>query len=370
MASKISKISDSIGDFAFQQFISAFFVVFTYYVYMAKTKIAINGFGRIGRIFFRQAFYDDSIDIVAINDLTSPDNLAYLLKRDSVYGVFAENVSSGENFIKINDKEIPVFQIKDPAQIPWGEHGVDIVVESTGIFESADKASAHIKAGAKRVVISAPAKDDITPTVTPGMDASLLKPSVVTSNASCTTNAITPVMAILDEAFGIRKAIMTTVHAYTATQSLVDAPGRHEDFRRGRAAAHNIVPSTTGAAIATTKVLPHLKGQFDGLAVRVPVISGSLIDITCLTKKPTSVDEINSIFKTECMKPRWSGIVECSEEQLVSSDIIANPHGSIVDLTLTKVIDGDLVKVMAWYDNEWGYCSMLLRHVKSVAQFL
>lgn len=337
---------------------------------MAKIKIAINGFGRIGRIFFRQTFYDDQIEIVAINDLTSPENLAYLLKRDSVYGTFPEKISNTDDSILINDKKIPVFQIKDPSQLPWAQFGVDIVIESTGIFESAEKAQTHINAGAKRVVISAPAKDETTPTVTPGLDISTLKSSNITSNASCTTNAITPVMAILDEVLGIRKAIMTTVHAYTATQSLVDAPGKHDDFRRGRNAVTNIVPSTTGAAIATTKVLPHLKGQFDGMSVRVPVATGSLIDITCLVKRPTSVEEINSIFKSASLKPQWQGILECNEEQIVSSDIVGNPHGSIVDLTLTKVIDGDLIKVMAWYDNEWGYCAMLLKHVKSVANFL
>jgi len=337
---------------------------------MMPKKIAINGFGRIGRIFFRQAFSDPDIDIVAINDLTSSANLAYLLKRDSVYGIFNEKISHTEKSIIINNKEIPVFQIKDPSQLPWRQFDIDIVIESTGIFESADKAQAHITAGAKHVVISAPAKDETTPTITPGLDQSGLKSSNITSNASCTTNAITPVIAILDEAIGIRKAIMTTVHAYTATQSIVDSPVRGEDFRRGRSAAINIVPSTTGAAIATTKVLPHLKGQFDGMSVRVPVATGSLTDITCLVKRPTSVQEINNIFKEACLKPQWHEIVECNEEQLVSTDIIGNPHGSIIDLTLTKVVDGDLVKVMAWYDNEWGYCAMLIKHLKSISQFL
>lgn len=337
---------------------------------MNKTRIAINGFGRIGRIFFRHAFNDPSIEFVAINDLTTPDNLAYLLKYDSVYRQYDHNISHGADFIQVDDVKIPVFQIKDPTRLPWREHEVDIVVESTGIFESADKARGHIEAGARRVVISAPAKDEITPTVTPGIDSRLLKESNITSNASCTTNAITPVMAILDAALGIQKAVMTTVHGYTATQALVDAPGKKDDFRRGRAAASNIVPSTTGAALATAKVLPQLRDRFDGLAVRVPVITGSLIDVTCLVNKKTSVQEVNQTIRDYCRQPQWQGIVNFSDEQLVSSDIIGNPHGSIVDLTLTKVIDGDLVKVMSWYDNEWGYSAMLLKHIKTVAEFL
>ena len=333
-------------------------------------KIAINGFGRIGRIFFRQAFDSPEIDIVAINDLGSPENLAYLLKYDTVYGRYAKNVEGKNGSLFVDGKEIKVLNEQDPSKLPWKDLGVDIVIESTGIFDSRDKAAAHLDAGAKRVIITAPAKDDITPTTTPGVAMENAKLDKITSNASCTTNAVNPVMAVMMANPGVQKAVLTTVHGYTATQGLVDGPDKKEDFRRARAAAQNIVPSTTGAAEATKRVLPGLVGKFDGLAIRVPVLSGSLIDITFVASRPTSVEEINNIFKEAAARPEWQGILTVTVDPIVSSDILGNPHGSIVDLALTRVVDGNLVKVFSWYDNEWGYGAMLLKHVLTVAQLL
>jgi len=254
--------------------------------------------------------------------------------------------------------------------LPWKELNIDIVIESTGVFESYEKAKAHLEAGAKRVVITAPAKDNITPTSTPNVGEEFLKQNKITSNASCTTNAVTPVMAVMMKEPGIKKAILNTVHGYTATQGLVDGPGHKDDFRRGRAAAVNIVPSSTGAALAATKAIPELVGKFDGISMRVPIVSGSIIDFTFLAARPTSVEEINNIFKKAAKEKEWEGILTVSEEPLVSTDILGNPHGSIVDLTMTRVIDGDLVKILAWYDNEWGYGAMLLKHVLTVALLL
>ena len=332
-------------------------------------KVAINGFGRIGRIFFRQAFKSADLDIVAINDLGTPENLAYLLKYDTVYGRYEKEVGYKDSTLVIEGKEVKVLNEKDPAKLPWKDLGVDVVIESTGVFDSRELAAAHLDAGAKRVIITAPAKDEITPTATPGLldNAKLDK---ITSNASCTTNAVNPVMAVMMANPGVKKALLTTVHGYTATQGLVDGPDKKGDFRRARAAAQNIVPSTTGAATATARVLPGLTGKFDGLALRVPVISGSLIDITFVAERSTSVEEVNAVFKEAAARSEWQGILTVTEDPIVSSDILRNPHGSIVDLALTKVVDGDLVKVFSWYDNEWGYCSMLLKHVLAVAQIL
>ena len=338
---------------------------------MDKIKIAINGFGRIGRIFFRQAFGNPKLDFVAINDLGSPENLAYLLKYDSVYGPYEKSVEvKNGKLIVDREREIPVLSEKDPAKLPWKDLGVDVVIESTGIFESRDKAKAHLDAGAKRVVITAPAKDDTTPTATPNVGEEFLKSDKITSNASCTTNAITPIMAVMMKTPGIKKAVLNTVHGYTATQGLVDGPDRKNDFRRGRAAAQNIAPSSTGAALAATKAVPELVGKFDGIALRIPLICGSIADFTFIAAKPTSVEEINDIFKKAAAQEEWKGILAITEEPLVSTDILRNPHGSIVDLTMTRVLDGDLVKVLAWYDNEWGYGAMLLKHVLAVAQLL
>ncbi len=344
-------------------------------------KIAINGFGRIGRTFFRQAIKNPEIEICAINDLGDIENLAYLLKYDTVYGKFDLNLEvkkekikvgkrEAQGILKVQDKEVLVFCEKDPANLPWKELKVDVVVESTGVFDSKDKAKAHLKAGAKRVVISAPAKDDVTPTSTPNVGVEHLSLDRITSNASCTTNATTPVVAILGARPGIKKGMLTTVHGYTATQNLVDGPTKGRDFRRGRAGGQNIVPSSTGAAEAVEKAIPWLKGKFDGIAIRVPVVCGSIIDFTFLAKRKTSVEEINNILKEASQKPEWQGIIKVTQEPLVSTDIIGEPYGSIVDLSLTRVIDGDLVKVLSWYDNEWGYGAMLLKHILALGPLL
>ena len=337
---------------------------------MYKLRIAINGFGRIGRIFFRQAFGYPEIEIVAINDVGSIENLTYLLKYDTVYGRFDKSVELKDNSLLADGQEIKVFQEIDPKNLPWKDLNIDVVVESTGVFETKEKASGHLEAGAKRVVITAPAKDEITPTATPNVGMQTLADDLVTSNASCTTNAVNPVAAVMMASVGLKKAILTTVHGYTASQGLVDGPDKKEDFRRARAAAQNIVPSTTGAAKATIRVINELENKFDGVAIRVPVLSGSLIDFTFVTERPTSVKEINDIFKKAAASKEWEGILTVTEDPIVSSDILGNPHGSVVDLALTKVIDGDLVKVFAWYDNEWGYGAMLLKHLLALKSLL
>lgn len=346
------------------------------------TRVAINGFGRIGRIFFRQAFGHPDLEIVAINDLGSAENLAYLLKHDSVYREYGRTVVAKKDALVVDGQTIPVFSFKELADLPWKQLAVDIVVEATGVFDSSEKAKGHIKAGAKRVVITAPPKDDVTPVITPGIGAMSagkrstsgedlnIGTGAITSNASCTTNATNPVVAIMLKNLGIKKAVLTTVHGYTATQGLVDGPDRKDDFRRARAAAVNIVPSTTGAAQATIRSIPELLNKFDGLAIRVPVISGSLIDFTFVSERLTSVDEVNQLFRMAAEQPEWQGILTVTDEPLVSSDILGNPHGSIVDLALTKVVGEDLVKVFSWYDNEWGYCAMLLKHVEAIVKLL
>jgi len=333
-------------------------------------RIAINGFGRIGRIFFRLAFGKENLDIVAINDLSEIENLAYLLKYDTVYGRYDKNVEVKENKLIIEGREVLVFKEADPSKLPWKDLNIDLVVEATGFFTEFEKAKAHLIAGAKRVVITAPAKDEITYTFTPNLERDLDKifnlgeQGLITSNASCTTNSVNPVIYIMMKRIGVKKAILTTIHAYTNTQALVDSISKGKDFRRGRAGALNIVPSTTGAAEATVRVIPEMKGKFDGISIRVPVICGSLSDITMITERPTSVEEVNSIFKEEAQKPEWQGIIKVVEDQIVSSDIIGEPYGAIIDLTLTKVVDGDLVKVFSWYDNEYGYCAMLVKHIE------
>jgi glyceraldehyde 3-phosphate dehydrogenase len=337
-------------------------------------KVAINGFGRIGRLFFRQAFGAPGIEIAAINDLGDGGDLAYLLKYDTVYGRYAKSVKNQESGDKkaliVDGKEIPILQVKDPAQLPWKDMGIDIAIEATGIFESFDKAKAHLAAGAKHAVLTAPAKDDDSneaKTILMGINDQALKTVSLSSNGSCTTNATAPVVQVLAENPGIVKAILNTVHGYTATQNLVDGPTKGSDYRRGRAAAQNIVPSTTGAAIAVTRVVPELAGKFDGIAIRVPVPAGSIADITFVAKRKTSVEEINDILTKAAADPKWQGILKVAEDQAVSSDIVGEPYGAIVDLKFTKVIDGDLVKVLSWYDNEWGYVATLLRHVTAIA---
>jgi len=338
-------------------------------------NIVINGFGRIGRLFFREAFDAKKINIVAINDLGDAANLAYLLKFDSVYGKYAHDIrieeKNGNKYLVVDKKEILFLQERDPLKLPWKSLGVDVVVESTGVFESYEKAKVHINAGAKRVVITAPAKDTdgvIGKTILMGINNGDMKDFLITSNASCTTNATSPVIQILHEALGVEKAALSTVHAYTATQTIVDGPVKGNDFRRGRAAAQNIAPSTTGAAIAVARILPELEGKFDGIAMRVPVVSGSLVDLTFVTKCKTTVEEINNIFIKAAKDARWEGIFTVTNEQVVSSDIVGEPYGAIVDLMFTKVIDGDIVKVLSWYDNEAGYVATLLRHVECAAK--
>ncbi|HPH79095.1 MAG TPA: type I glyceraldehyde-3-phosphate dehydrogenase [bacterium] len=333
-------------------------------------KVAINGFGRIGRQVMRAAVNNNwHHNIVAINDLTDVETLAHLFKYDSVYEKFDGRIATAgsddkyQGYLIINDHKIGVLSAKDPATLPWKDLGVDVVVESTGFFTDREKAESHIRAGAKRVVISAPAKSDNVDTFVIGVNEKDLIDQDIISNASCTTNCISPVAKVVEENFGIEKAMMTTIHAYTADQRLVDAP--HKDKRRGRAAAMNIVPTTTGAAIATTKALPQLDGKFDGLAIRVPVICGSLSDFTFLLKKNVTKEEVNEVFE-KAANGEYKGIIEASHEPLVSRDIIGNEHSAIVDLELTKVVDGNMLKMIAWYDNEWGYSNRLFELVRSM----
>lgn len=336
-------------------------------------KIAINGFGRVGRLFLRQALNERKIEIVVINDLGDIKNLAYLLKYDTVYGKYEKEVKVNAGNLIVNGKKIKFLQEKDPAKLPWKKLKIDIVVEATGVFESYEKAKVHLNAGAKRVVITAPAKDNdgvLGQTVLMGVNEKEIKKCSITSNGSCTTNAASPVIQILSENPGIEKAILNTVHAYTATQSIVDGPVKGTDFRRGRAAAQNITPSTTGAAIAVTRAIKELNGKFDGIAIRVPVPGGSIADITFISKKKTSVEEVNKIFLKAEKNPKWKGIFKTTEDQIVSSDIIGELCGAIVDLSFTKVVGGNLVKVLSWYDNEAGYASTLVKHVLNAIKFL
>ena len=329
-------------------------------------KIAINGFGRIGRNAFKLAFERDDIEVVAINDLTDTKTLAHLLKHDSTYGTYHYDVSYDENSIFVDGKQIRVLAEKDPALLPWGEFGVDVVIEATGLFVQPDKARAHINAGAKKVVISAPAKGEGAKFIVLGVNEhELTREDDIISNASCTTNCIAPVMAILEREFGIEKSLMTTIHSYTASQRILDAPAK--DLREARSAAENIVPTTTGAAIATAKVIPSLVGKFDGLSVRVPTAVVSLSDITAVLKRNTTKEEINEVFKHAAADPFYQGILTVTEEPLVSTDFKGNSHSSIVDLELTNVVGGNLVKVVAWYDNEWGYSNRLVEIVADVA---
>ena len=329
-------------------------------------KIAINGFGRIGRNAFKLAFERDDIEVVAINDLTDTKTLAHLLKHDSTYGTYHHDVSYDDNSIFVAGKQIRVLAEKDPALLPWGEFGVDVVIEATGLFVQSEKARAHINAGAKKVVISAPAKGEGAKFIVLGVNEhELTREDDIISNASCTTNCIAPVMAILEREFGIEKSLMTTVHSYTASQRILDAPAK--DLREARSAAENIVPTTTGAAIATAKVIPSLAGKFDGLSVRVPTAVVSLSDITAVLKRNTTKEEINEVFKRAAADPFYQGILTVTEEPLVSTDFKGNSHSSIVDLELTNVVGGNLVKVVAWYDNEWGYSNRLVEIVADVA---
>ena len=334
-------------------------------------KVAINGFGRIGRMFFKLAAERPELEVIAVNDLGDINNLAYLLKHDTAYGQSDLDISVKDGNFIINGKQIAFLSEKDPAALPWGKLGVDVAVESTGFFESYEKASLHLKAGSKRVVITAPAKGDpnLGKTVLMGINEDDFKVCQVSSNGSCTTNAVSPVAQIMSETIGVKKAVLNTIHAYTATQKIVDSPDA-KDWRRGRAGAQNIVPSSTGAAISVTEVVKNLKGLFDGIALRVPVITGSVIDFTFVSARPTSVEEVNSILKQAAAQDLWSKVFFVTEEQLVSSDIVGAPYASIADLSFTKVIDGDLVKILAWYDNEAGYTRALVEHVIKAAREL
>jgi glyceraldehyde 3-phosphate dehydrogenase len=335
-----------------------------------KTKIGINGFGRIGRNAFKIAFERPDLEIVAVNDLTDTKTLAYLLKHDSNYGTYQHDVSADEENIIVNGQHIKVLAEKDPAVLPWGDLGVDLVIESTGRFTKKEDAEKHITGGkAKRVIISGPTKSEGVDTIVIGANEDKLKEATsVISNASCTTNSLGAVMAILDSTFGIEKSLLTTVHSYTASQALQDAPAK--DLREGRNAAENIVPTTTGAAKAVALTLPQLKDKFDGLSIRVPTPVVSLSDVTALLKRSTTVEEINEAFKKAAADPYYQGILAISEEPLVSSDYIGNSHSGIVDLLLTKVVDGNLVKVMVWYDNEWGYSNRLVELVADTCRIL
>ena len=334
-----------------------------------KTQLAINGFGRIGRNAFKIAFARDDIEIVAINDLTDTKTLAYLLKHDSNYGTYDHEVGHDDQNIIVDGHKVRVFAEKDPAALPWGEHKVDVVIESTGRFTDKDSASLHIQAGAKRVVISGPTKSDGVDTIVLGANDDKLEGATeVISNASCTTNSLGAVMAILESEFGVEKSLLTTVHSYTQSQMLQDAPAK--DLREGRNAAENIVPTTTGAAIAVTLALPQLKDKFDGLSIRVPTPVVSVSDVTALLKRNTTVEEINEVFKKAAKEPFFQGILAVSEEPLVSSDYIGNSHSGTVDLLLTKVVGGNLIKVAVWYDNEWGYSNRLVEVVADAGKFL
>ncbi len=348
---------------------------------MKTIKVGINGFGRIGRAFLKIAWDKPEIELVAVNDLGDIANMAYLLKYDTVYRGWKHPIrietSNGTSEIIIDEKRVKVFAQKDPSALPWKDLNIDVVVESTGLFTSYAKAKAHLDAGAKKVVISAPAKDFIDvgipqggspasvvhgETILLGVNEEKFGTCDITSNASCTTNAASPLIAILDEALGIEKAILNTVHGYTASQALVDGPSK-KDFREGRAAAQNIVPSSTGAAIAVTKAFPKLEGLFDGVSMRVPVPAGSIVDVTFISKKATTVEEVNEILKKAAKEKRWENIFSVTEEELVSSDILGSKYGSIADLKMTRVVGGNLVKVLGWYDNEMGYTYTLVEHV-------
>lgn len=322
-------------------------------------KVAINGFGRIGRNAFKILLERRDVQVVAINDLSTADVLAHLLKHDTAYGAYDKKVSATENSIVVNSREFPVFAEKEPELLPWKKLDVDVVIECTGRFTKSEDAAKHLKAGAKKVVISAPAKGGDIKTVVLGANEEVVESSdKIISNASCTTNCIAPIMKILEDTFGIEKAMMTTVHSYTASQRVLDAPAK--DLRESRAAAENIIPTTTGAAKATALTIPSLKDKFNGLSVRVPTPVVSLADITAVLKENTTIEELVKLFKKAAKEPYYEGILGVTEEELVSSDFIGDPHSCIVDLPLTDVVCGNMVKVVAWYDNEWGYSNRLV----------
>lgn len=340
-------------------------------------RVAVNGLGRIGRTFLTLALKRPEIEVVAANDLGDIENIAYLLTYDSVYGKNENTVSvrrGNESALIVGGRTIRFLSERDPAKLPWKKFDIDVAVEATGLFASYEKARAHLTAGAKRVVVTAPVKDappsGVTgATVLMGVNEEKLRACDISSNASCTTNAGSPLIAILKEAVGVEKAILNTVHGYTASQSVVDALNA-KNYRLGRAAAQNIIPSSTGAAIATTKAMPELEGKFDGIAIRVPVIAGSLVDVTFVAGRPTSVDEVNAVLKRAAQSDRWKGVFTVTDEPIVSTDILGSSHASIADLSMTRVVGGNLVKVLAWYDNEMGYAHTLVEHVMKTGNFV
>lgn len=327
-------------------------------------KIAINGMGRIGRAALKLILETKGLELIAINDIISIENLVYLIKYDTVYGNYERKVTYEGQTLIVDGTRIDYSTIRDPEQLPWKAKDIDLVIESTGLFTLREDAEKHIRAGAKTVIISAPTKSKDAPTVVHGVNSADGKVSIF-SCASCTTNNISPVVEILDRRIGIKKAIMTTVHAYTASQGIVDGPSKG-NFRMGRAGAANLIPTTTGAAIATTKALPGLTGKFDGVAIRTPVPVGSLSDLTFITKIPVTVETINSLLEEESKTDRYAKVLAVTSDPVVSSDIIKSPFASIVDLNMTRVVDGDLLKVMTWYDNEWGFTNQMIRQILEI----
>ena len=336
---------------------------------MKKINVAINGFGRIGRAAFKAIWLRfPDLNIVAINDLGDPATLAHLLRYDSVYGTTKQAVAANNQGLVINGKKIPVLAIKEPSELPWQKYQVDVVLECTGRFTKREDLEKHLAAGAKKVLLSAPEKTGQVPIIVPGVNLDKVKKGDdIISCASCTTNCLAPVTKVIKESFGIKKALMTTVHSYTADQNLVDGP--HKDLRRARAAALNIIPTTTGAAIAATVTLPALQGKFDGLAVRVPIPVGSLCDTVYLLNKKTTAAAVNKALE-KAAQGKMRGIIEASSEELVSSDIVGNAHSAIVDLQNTRVVDGDLLKIVSWYDNEWGYANRLVELANHLGRFI
>lgn len=321
-------------------------------------RIAINGLGRIGRATLKIVLDESELELVAVNDIAPADNLAYLLKYDSAYGRYEQAVEAHKDALVIDGKNYNVLGEKDPEKLPWKDLGVDLVFECTGLFRNREDLEKHLRAGAKNVILSAPAKSDDVPTVVYGANEPEGNPNII-SCASCTTNGITPVVEVMGRRIGIKKAIMNTVHGYTSSQALVDGPSKR--WRRGRAAGVNLVPTTTGAAIATTKVLPQYEGRFNGVAIRAPLVTGSIADLVFVTERETTAEEVNGVFEEEAESERYRGVLDVTHDPIVSSDIVRDPRGSIVDLEMTQVVDGDLVKVMSWYDNEWGYASQMVR---------
>ncbi len=322
-------------------------------------KVAINGFGRIGRAVFKILLDVPELDPVAINDLVPTDNLAYLLKYDTVYGRYDKTVEVDGDDLVVAGKRYKVLHESDPARLPWGDLGIDIAFECTGVFTKRQDLEKHIRAGAKSAILSAPTRSEDVDTIVHGVNTPEEEAPQIISCASCTTNSIAPVVEVMGRRIGVKKAIMTTIHAYTSSQAIVDGPAKR--IRRGRAGAANFVPTSTGAAMATTKALPQYQGKFDGIAVRAPIPVGSLSDIVFLTERETTVQEVNRIFREEAESERYRGILGVTEDPIVSSDVIKDPRATIVDLGMTQVVDGDLVKVMSWYDNEWGYASQMIR---------